>query len=127
MINLLFILILVCLAGFFDSIMDMIKDYPYSNKNWLNNWVYDKHREYQNWYIGHHSLPFFEKKGWTYNPGLVWLSDAWHMAKHFMLLSWAGALTIGFDTHWYFQLVIFWLAYFIEGELFNLFYNKVKS
>lgn len=125
MIRIIEIVILACMAGFFDYMMDAIKDYQESNKFWLWNKV--KETKYEFWYLGWHSLPFFEKRGWIYNPGLVWLSDAWHMAKHGMLLSWSGAVACSFGTYWYYQIVVWWLAYYIEGEIFNVGYQRLKQ
>lgn len=55
------ILIFVCLAGFFDYMMDAIKDFKQSEKFWLWKWV-QKHPAYMGWYQGWHSLPYFESR-----------------------------------------------------------------
>jgi hypothetical protein len=115
------VLILTCLAGFFDYMMDMIKDYPQSEKNWL--WKLVRGTKYEPWYLGHNPLPFFK----TYRPGLIWFSDAWHMAKHFMLLSFCGAIACAFGVEWYYTLAITWIAYWLEGGIFNAGYQGLKT
>lgn len=122
MTNQILIFLLVCSAGFFDGVMDMIKDFKYSEKNWLWKWV-EKHPKYKNWYDGQYPLPFFK----TYRPGIVWLSDAWHMAKHFMLLSFAGAIAINLGFEWYWNLLGMFIIYVLEGEIFNLVYQRLKQ
>jgi hypothetical protein len=132
------IILFTCLAGFFDGVMDMIKDFHQSDKNWLWQWV--KGTKYQSWYDGWNPLPFFD----TYRPGMIWLSDAWHMAKHCMLLCFAGALSLAITLfvsllfekkysrklEWYYQLliqiVLWWTLYWLEGEFFNLTYQRLK-
>lgn len=120
------IIILICAAGFFDSTMDAIRDFKQSDKFWLWKWV-QKHPAYMGWYMGWHSLPFFESRGWVYKAGCVLLADRWHTSKHLMLLSWAGAVACAFGTHWYFQIAIWWTLYFVEGEAFNYFYQRLKD
>jgi hypothetical protein len=125
MLRLISVILFICLVGFFDSVMDMIKDFKHSNKNWLYQWC-SKHPEYLSWYEGYCSIPFFKNRGYQYNPGKFWLSDAWHMAKHGMLLSVSGAVACSFGTCWYYQIVIWWLCYYLEGEIFNLGYQRLK-
>ncbi|MBE3141463.1 MAG: hypothetical protein IMZ53_12885 [Thermoplasmata archaeon] len=74
-----------------------------------------------------------------YRAGLVWLADSWHMAKHFMLLSWAGAvacvlayaIALEFGLAWYYQagiqVGIWWSLYWLEGNRFNHWYQKLKQ
>jgi len=120
------ILMLVCLAGFFDYIMDMVKDFNESGKNWLWKWV-QRHPEYIGWYSDYKPLPFFEKRGYLYKAGNVFLANCWHQAKHLMLLSFAGAVAYAFGTYWYYQIIIWWLVYYIEGEIFNQGYQRLKD
>ena len=131
------ILVLICLAGLYDYMMDAIKDFKQSPKFWLKKWI-DKHPEYLLWYTGFHPLPFIERKGIAYNPKYPWTSDAWHMMKHGLLLSWSGAVSIALslyvgeiaDLEWYvilgFTLTVWWFIYWIEGTIFNLGYQRLK-
>ena len=125
MLRIIEVILLVILAGLFDGIMDMIKDFKHSDKNWLWNWILN-HTIYLDWYAGDHSLPFFEKRGYIYDPSWFWLSDAWHLAKHGMLLSFAGAIAIALNLSWYYQAFAWWFAYWFEGQLFNLVYRRLK-
>lgn len=133
--------VMAIFAGKFDAVMDMIKDFSQSPKNWLYNWV-QKHPEYKLWYEGHSPLPYFAKRGKPYKAGNILYSDAWHQSKHLMLLSWAGAVAIPFSClcavslglQWYYNLIIgfavlvfvWWLLYWIEGESFNADYQCLK-
>ena len=114
------VVILICLAGFFDYMMDGIKDYGKSDKFWF--WRKIKGTKYEAWGTYGSQISLWGK----YNPAYPWSSDSWHMAKHFMLLSWAGAVAFSFDTTWYFQIVIWWSAYWLEGFIFSEFYDKLK-
>ena len=125
MIRIIEIAILICCAGFFDGLMDMIKDFHLSYKNWLWSWM-KGHPAYTDWYQGQHSIPWMEKHGYIYNPKYLWTSDAWHSAKHFMLLSFAGAIATALNLGWYYQIGVWWIAYWIEGMIFNLVYQRLK-
>ena len=109
------VVLFVCLAGFFDYMMDAIKDFKTSDKFWLKKWI-DRHPKYLNWYKG----------GESYNPKYPWTSDAWHMAKHFMLLSFAGSVAISLNLVWYYQMCAWWSAYYLEGKIFDLGYQRLK-
>ena len=131
------VILFICLAGFFDYMMDMRKDFADSKKNWLYIWCL-KHYEYLPWYMGNRSLPFMEKRGYTYNPQYPWTSDAWHTAKHFMILSFTGIAGIAtaviaaryFDLEWYYefgiQIFSWWFYYWLQGKIFNLGYQRLK-
>ena len=119
------IVLLVAAAGFFDSVMDMRKDFTRSEKNWLWNWV--KGTKYELWYLGEHPLPFFEKRGYKYDPGWVWLADAWHMAKHFLMICFAGAAAVALGMEWYWTILLWWLFYWLEGAAFNSGYQRLKQ
>lgn len=125
MINILEVIVLVGLAGFFDYIMDMIKDYKQSPKNWL--YTKTNGTIYAGWYLNPECLPFLAKRGYNYNPGNIFLSDAWHMAKHLMMLSFAGAIACAFGTYWFLQIPIWWLVYYVEGEIFIRGYESLKE
>jgi hypothetical protein len=132
------VLALFWCVSYFDYLRDAIADYKNSAKFWLYKWCL-KHPEYLPWLDGHHSLPYFEKKGIQYDPGKVWLCDAWHMAKSFLLVSFIGVVAalavwvfvLLVPLRWYFQVTIqlglWWLLYWIEGELFNEEYDKLKT
>ena len=135
--RIILILILNRLDGFFDGVMDMIKDFPISEKNWLYQWAL-KHPDYLLWLQGQRSLPFFDKRGYQYNPKYPWFSDAWHMAKHFMEICASGvgalaltwAIALYFNLAWYFEvpvcLIACWLLYWSEGDGFNDVYQPLK-
>ena len=127
MIRIIEVILFVCLAGFFDYMMDAIKDFKTSDKFWLKRWI-DRHPKYLNWYKG----------GESYNPKYPWTSDAWHTAKHFMILSFTGIAGIAtaviaaryFDLEWYYefgiQIFSWWFYYWLQGKIFNLGYQRLK-
>lgn len=130
----------------FDYLRDAIADYKNSTKFWLYMWCL-KHPEYLPWLQGHQPLPFWNKahkflfitiKQRAYDPGKIWLCDAWHMAKSFLLLSFIGVIaalgawiiSLAFDLRWYFelpiQIILWWFLYWLEGMIFNKGYDKLK-
>jgi hypothetical protein len=126
------VFILICFAGFFDYMMDGIKDYGKSDKFWF--WRKIKGTKYEAWgtYGSHISL-------WgAYNPAYPWSSDGWHFFKHCLMISFAGACAVlatyaiylRTGLHWYFDvpicLVIWWSVYRIEAFIFSWGYNKLK-
>lgn len=115
MIRIVEVIFFICAAGFFDGVMDMIKDFHHSLKNWLYQWCL-KYPKYLDWYEG----------GELYNPKYPWTSDAWHMAKHFMLLSFTCSVAIALHLDWYYQIFVWWFLYWTEGQLFNLVYQRLK-
>jgi hypothetical protein len=123
--TIIIVLFFVCLAGFFGSVMDSIKDFRTLEKFWLWRWV--KNTRYMDWYYGGYSLPYFNDKGYKYNPGKVWLSDAWHMAKHLMILSWTGAIAFVFNLEIYYIMSIWIFLYWLEGFVFRMKYEPLKS
>ena len=138
MIRILEMLFFIRLAGWFDYMQDAVKDFPNSEKFWLWKWV-QKHPIYLNWYSTYSPLPFFEKRGYGYNAGVPWLSNAWHLFKHGVLLSWSGLFACAFA--WAFSLMlnlalweeiilqgIVWLfTYWFEGRWFCNGYKKLKE
>ena len=116
------VIVLICLTGFFDSTMDSIKDFGQNYKFWL--WKLCRGTRYETWclYGSHVPLPFFKK----YDPGKIWASDSWHMAKHFMLLSWSGAVSILLPFGW-FNVLPFVGIYYLEGLIFRLMYEPLKE
>lgn len=116
------ILFFIFSFGFFDYMMDAIKDFGQSEKFWFWRWC--KNTRYEQWsiYGSHKALPFFK----TYDSGKFWLSDSWHLMKHGLLFSFAGIVSVIFPIHWYFKIFVFLFAYWLEGEIFNLFYQKLK-
>ncbi len=139
-LNFIVMLALIISAGKFDAIMDAIKDISglKAEKFWLWRWVI-KHLEYIDWFNGSHPLPFLEKRGYKFEAGSVLYSDAWHQAKHLMLISWTGAISSPFalavtallDLNWYWQLLIWilfwWFFYWLEGAVFNEDYDLLKE
>jgi len=119
------IVLLIAAAGFFDSVMDMRKDFVRSEKNWL--WRMVRLTKYELWYLGEHPLPFFEGMGYTYKAGNVFLADAWHQAKHLMMLSFAGSVAVACNLNIYCTIFIWWGIYFAEGECFNFIYQHLKE
>jgi len=120
------VVLFICLAGFFDGMMDNIKD---STANWLYVWC-TKHPTYLGWYKygSHIPLPFIKK----YNPKYPWSSDGWHMMKHFMILAYTGAIAcffayaIGmyFHLEWYYEIGIQLISWTVFDWLESVFFNK---
>jgi hypothetical protein len=129
MIQVIEILIFVCLAGFFDGMMDNIKD---STTNFLYLWCLKN--QCINWYKygSHQILPWLKCK---YNPAYPWSSDGWHMMKHGMILSYTGAIaclfacavTMFFDLGIYYEIIIqivSWACFdALEGIIFSKTYR----
>ena len=117
--------ILLRCVGFFDFMMDGIKDFKHSKNFWL--WRLVEGTKYEPWLSGGHSLPFFEARGYMYDAGSVLFADAWHQAKHGLLISFTGAIACAFGLEWWLQICLWWLLYWTEGEFFNFDYQPLKK
>jgi hypothetical protein len=130
-------LILIALAGFFNSIMDILftqyEGSIFAKRNnplfwnpavsWKNKWAQPFSQPAENkWYYFGFVPPYKERFPYS-STIFVWLTDGWHLAKALMLL----AIMLSVCT--YVPVTNFWgdviLHYIVFTGVFTIFYSYV--
>ena len=128
-------LILVILAGFFNAVMDVLftrfevsvfksfnPDWWNPAKSWKQKWKMPLTKVSKSWYSSIFPTTYQERFPLS-STSLVWLTDAWHMAKALMLACLFVAVTVH-ETIW--STSVDWLIYYVcFTSTFTLFYSKL--
>ena len=116
-------IVLMVIAGIFNAIMDTLR-FQYRSSvfsfitkpSWIN-WVNPAMSQYNKWKPG-----FFGKKERFFGSStfLVWVTDAWHMAKAFMLVL-IGVAIVSYDPliNKFFDAAIAIVAFTTTFEIVN--------
>lgn len=128
MIYLIIPILLYCIGGIFDAVMDTCSDHFYSSvfKN-LNPSYWNKNVSWINKYVNKDPKQGFKKMLGIVIP--VAFTDAWHMAKSlkeiFNCLALTAALYIDFPYSINIIILYFVVAGVLRNIIFDIFYNII--
>lgn len=126
-LQLMIIVILLVLAGFFKGRLDAIADENVKNLEWEKKYDFTKPGETKHWwYFGFYKPKFPEKFPFS-STALVFLTDKWHFNQFMMLKCYQGIIAFlisGNIFTWF--LLTFGILPFINGIIFEMTYENYR-